>query len=472
MNTSFPCFTRRPILVFCRPALVEDFQANLTPVADQFSFEFLTDGVKDGIRDTRSAFYKALQTRMRSTELTAEEEADVVARCRLLRNLKPSQASRMAHAMAVALAAELDRVRPAAVLCQMVDEYVTHLLSLLAVKRGLRFVGYCWSYFPTRIQLTADAYGTPFSCREPSGNEVEEVLTEITQRAFRQNYNQSGIYRWRSHLYSLFRYRVKRLVFAVRARLERDRWNVHYVITPFIVERRRLRDFPFQAYFHLDWTSELAQLRRERPDAPVVYMPLGYFPESTIDYWVRDKRVLRYEALTLDIVRTLSRNCIVVVKEHIHMMGGRNASFLRALKAIPNIVSVHPMEFSNDVLAEADAVVLGGGSVGVEATIRGKPVFSFCETCYWFAGSGATRLDLGEIDQWSEQILAGIKAHRPLDAEARRQFIAQCLRSTTRTRSRGKVWPQMEAEDLSALLSELAKQHQRPPQIAALEASV
>lgn len=447
---------RPTILVFCRPYFIANYRENIRPVEADYDFRFLTDGASPGTRDTRAAFYAALDRGSRSAEVSPAEEADIIARCRMLRNIDPAMAGRLVHAMATALAEEIDRARPAGILSQMVDEYVTHLLWLLAAKRKIGFVGYCGSYFPHHAMLLADAYGRPFECREPGDEEVDAVLAEISARAFRQNYNQRDTYRWSTHLFCLARYRVKQLWFAIQSRRHRDPWNVHYAMTPFIVERRRLGDFPRADYYHDDWTGELARLRRERPDAPVVYLPLGYFPESTIDYWIGDKRALDYESLVTEMASTLAKDCVVIIKEHLHMMGSRGAAFTKALKAIPGAVSVHPMEFSNDAVAAADAIVLGGGSVGVEATVRGKPVFSFCDTSYWFAPSGATWLDLGAIATWSALIRERIAAFTPPDRQKVRAFVRACLRANARRRSDEPLWPIMREDDLRAILDRLA----------------
>ena len=442
----------RRVLVFCRPYLVPDFRENVAPLAAEFDFHFLTDGHSPGTPDTRADFYANLRANHRCSELSAADEADVTARCRLMRNIDPAQARNMAHAMAGALAKALDAARPAIVLSHMVDDYVTHLLSKLAQKRHILFAGYAYSYFPGLIQLTAFSNGTALRLREPGDDEVDTVVQTISQRVYRQNYLQRDNYTLARHVKGILRYSVKRVVFALKARLESDPWHLHYAVTPFLVERRRLRDFPGRGEFHADWAATLAAARQAKPGA-VVYLPLGYFPESTIDYWITNTRILRYEDTLLGFVRALARDHVVVVKEHLHMMGARDCRLYRALMAIPNVVSVHPMEFSNDVLAASDAVVLGGGSVGVEATLRDKPIFSFCDTSYWYRAARAGWLDLDDVDAWAGEIQRGIARARPLDDEAKRGFIRECLRSTARPRSPGRRWPHIQLDDLRRLLA-------------------
>jgi len=213
-----------------------------------------------------------------------------------------------------------------------------------------------------------------------------------------------------------------------------------------------MRDFPFASYFHGNWAKTVEHLGDQRPGSPVVYLPLSYFPESTIDYWIGNKKAIAYEPLVLEMIRELARDNIVIVKEHLHMMGARRASFLKSLKEIPGCVSVHPRELSNEVVALADAVLLGSGSPGIEATIRGKPVFTFCNTSYWYRPSGATFLDLDQIDQWSGQIRAVLAAFEKPTAGELLAFIKGCLKSSTRVAPGIRIWPLLQPDDLRAVL--------------------
>ena len=441
------------ILVFCRPYLVSDFRRNLEVVANDYSFDFLTDGNCNGVRDTREVFYAALKAGDKSTELTENDLEEVTTRCRLLRNIDQAQARRMAHAMAIALARELAETAPDAVLGHWVDEYVTHLLSLLAAKRGIMYLGYAYSYFPGKAQLIQYAYGKAFYSREPDAAEVDAVYEAVNQRAYRQNYLQPAKYTRAQHIKYMVRHRIKRLIFWAKGRLERDPWHLHYAITPFIVDRRRLSDYPSKSDFAVNWQDRLSAEKIRRPGASVVYLPLAYFPESAIDYWVQDRRILDYENVMLDAINSLSKHMIVVVKEHAHMLGARDPRFYRDLNALPDIISVHPSEYSNDVLAVSDAVLLGGGSVGLEATLRDKPIVSFCPTSFWFEASGAAAIDLGDMGNWHRVIASAIANYTPMKDAEKRDFIRKCLQSTVRQRGQGNRWLLIAEEDLTVMLN-------------------
>jgi hypothetical protein len=449
------------VLIFCRSYLVEDFKESVRPLLG-YEFRFITDGLCRGITDTRQRFYTALGSATAVPGFSAETEIDVIARCRLLRNLPHTQAVKMVRAMSTVLVEEMDIFRPDVVLSHMVDDYVTHLLAELSLLRNVVFVGYAYSYFPGKIQTTRYASGQPHDLREPGNEEVRETLEQISQRTFRQNYLQKDTYSGWRHLRAMLRYRVKRVIFSFRAWLEDDPLHMHYACLPYVVERRHWRDFPSPADFHADWRTRVRPAFRSASHHPILYFPLGYFPEATIDYWIEDREFLNYENAVLHICKFLSSHFHVLVKEHLHMLGGRSPIFYRKLRDMPGVTSVPPLEFSNDVLATSDILVIGAGSIGVEAFIRGKPIASFCDRSYWFSHAGATSLNLRELENWPEILRESIRTYRKPTEVEHLEFVRQCLRSTIRTRRAGKRWPICDPEDLDRALLAATEKAARP----------
>jgi hypothetical protein len=440
------------VLAFCRPYLLEDFIANAAPLADAFEFRYLTDGKSPGAAETRERFYQRLATATQAPDLSADDEQDVLMRCRTLRSLPRAQAISMLRAMASVLSEELDTFKPAVVLSHMVDDYITHLLAELSRRRGLVYVGYAYSYFPGKAQATKYGYGEAYDLREPSDEEVQQTLDVISQRTFRQNYLQKDTYTRTRHLLAMLRYRVKQVVFCFKAWSTRDPLHLHYACLPYVVERRHWRDFPAKADFHQDWRERVQASAASQQKRPVVYFPLGYFPEATIDYWIEDRRILDYQNMVLRICALLGRHFLVVVKEHLHMLGARSPEFYRAVRDIPGVVSVPPLEFSNDVINQSDLVLMGAGSIGVEAYIRGKPIASFCARSYWFGHAQAARLELADLPAWPDIMRNKIQTHVQPSAADRFRFVRACLASTLRTQRPGRRWPICEPADLRQAL--------------------
>ena len=439
------------VLVFCRDYLIDDFRQALGPHASDYDFHYLTDGSYVGVSDTRSRFYARLATATRQTNWNEGDEDDVIARCRLLRGLPRAQSLRMLRAMLSILVEEFDAIDPVMVYAQMVDEYVTHLVSEVARRRGIVYAGICYSYFPEKIQATRYWMGAPCDFRAPDRIEAESTLETISPHTFRQNYQMAPSYDRLSHLMAVSRYWLKRAVFPLLGRLKRDSLNIHYACLPFVAERRRLGDYPTSSWFHGDWRERLARAKELR-GVRAIYLPLGYFPESTIDYWVGNRLALDYENLVVEICEALAGDHVVLVKEHTHMLGARDPMLYRRLSKIPGLINIPPFEFSNDALAASDAVLLGGGSIGVEAHLRDKPVFTFCDTSYWFEPTASVFIDLSRIVEWPDVIGRALASSTRNEADDKVEFVRKCLASTLRLEKVGKTWPIPVQEDLSLLL--------------------
>lgn len=130
------------------------------------------------------------------------------------------------------------------------------------------------------------------------------------------------------------------------------------------------------------------------------------------------------------------------------MLGARSPSFYRILRDTPGVISVPPLEFSNQVLGLADLVLLGAGSIGVEASVRGRPIASFCRRSYWFSASRATYVSLADLQSWPALLREEIATHVEPTPQERFEFVRECLRSTLREERPGKRWPMCHPGDL------------------------
>lgn len=448
--------TRIKLLVFSRAAVLKRFREIFAPMRAGLEITHLTDAAMPDAVSVKNGFYAAIRAKARAAALNDEEVTEIVQRCRTLRGLRRDRARSMVHAMYLALDDAIVKLSPDCIASQMVDEYVSHLVALIAERRGIGYFGFCAGYFPGTSLLLADAYGRPLRWQDVPPSEAEAALDKVQPQSFRQDYNLRSDYDWPRHVVAIARYCAKLLIHNALRHLKRDPLNLHYLQNPFIAERRRLADFPSSSFFAKDWQAQLGELRAKYPDRQVVYMPLSYFPEATIDYWVKNTRAIRYEEFIGEVVAKLEERFIVVVKEHIHMMGARQARFLQYLNGQENVVSVNPLEISNIVVEQCDAALLGSGSPGIEATLRGTPVVSFCDNAYWFDPAGAAFLDIDRPDSWNDTTAGAIAKHAPLDREGALDFVAACLQSSTRTLASNNPWPSLDPHDVYRLVRHLA----------------
>jgi hypothetical protein len=436
--------------------MIPDFHENFDPLDDKYEIKYLTDQYcKLGTEDTRKAFYNCLKAGVHCLDIDSETELDVITRCRLLRNLGKHQASRMIHAMATVINKFLDQIQPKLVFTHMVDEYILHLFSIITTRRNIAYAAYCGSYFPGHALIFKNGNGIALPFRLPENTEVENIFDQISPTTFRQNFRQIKHYSLWQHLRLMSRYTAKKIIFPIKSIIESDPWGMHYKIVSYCADRRRLSDFPSHENFVGDWSAKLEKMVEEFPGKPIIYLPLSYFPEATTDYWVENTCLVEYENKIVEIIKALSQDCLILVKEHAHMMGARPVYFHQVLNSLNSVMSIHPDIIGNEVLLRSDAVVVGSGSVGVEAFLRDKPVFSYCDTSYWFALSKANYLDLNHLSDWSIQIKKSLSDFMPANKVEKKQFIFDCLKFTMRTKPGGKRWPLLQTDDLELLLDSL-----------------
>lgn len=417
--TPFATTANRPaVLVHVRDYFWDIYEAVFAGV-ERYAVTRITDFPGRRAEAVSPEFHR----RLRSGDLppTGFDEADLVRRCRLLRNLEPARATRMLRAMHATLEPIVARQPWAAVMGQTVDDYVTHLLALLAERHGVPYLGLCSSYFPGYTQVTASWHGGIVPGRRPSEEETAAALAKVSGNRFRQDYNILVRYDRRVHVARVMRYWGKRAYFAALRHLRGAPDHVHFLLQPHLGQQKRLRDYPPPSAFHQDWADRLAA-----SDRRAVYLPLGHTPEAGTDYMIGDRSFIAYEETIERIARTLGRTCTVLVKDHFHMLGVRDPAFHFRLQQLPGVVVVPPMVNSNALLAgRVEDVLVGAGSVGIEATIRGKRVFTFSDTAYWLAASGARHLRLGELEHWAD-LVAETRPVLPAPLD----FVRDCLTTT------------------------------------------
>lgn len=377
----------------------------------------LTDFPTLGMQNIRNLFYIELKNVDLKLDPQFDVE-DVVHRCRLLRHIDPMLARTMAIAMHRVMTKVVYESNCNVVVGQVVDDYITHVLSIVAESRGLKYVGICSSYFPGYTQISEFADGQPLKAREVREDEAQAVVNMIEGRNFRMDYANPKNYNFSYHCKMVMRYYLKQAVFYIIRHCRRDPLNYHYTVQRYLSQPKSIVNYPGSDSFHDDWRDRVKLTSRK-----IVYMPLAVFPEASTDYWIPNRRFIDYEATILSIVSELAKSHLVIIKEHAHMLGIRDISFYRKLNKINNVISVPPKIISNLLLEEIRPTVLvGAGSVGIEATLRGLPVVTFSPTSYWFKPSGATYVSADSNANICEVVSTAVPSGvKPVD------FIRECL---------------------------------------------
>lgn len=302
---------------------------------------------------------------------------DILPRCRTLRKMKPELAHKLALRYWNGIEEFFSKYQFDYLFTMPVDCYTLDILCRIAQRNGVNIISPVGSAFEKHATLTVRGEYT--KVREViSEEEINRFVEKMTQvnylspteiRNVQKSHKSIYYYHFRRFLIEYGYYPLMKL-------RDKDPWNYHYNI--YEVKGIHLRERytkEFESKFtHID------ELQIDRKTT--VYYPMHLIPEASTDYWCSDIKVTNYNQYILNMICNADPKITFIIKEHPAMYGRRLLSFYDELKSLPNVILLHPMDRSNNLLLEVDNVVVDNGTVGIEALMRGKRVICLCDNYY------------------------------------------------------------------------------------------
>jgi len=348
------------------------------------------------------AFYKHLKNGNARHTLSVDDLEQITKRCPLLMTLPPEQARRMAIAMHASLEEAFDAARPDYIFSLSVDNYITDLLCRIALKRNAQPVMIINSPVDNRTRISR--YGEFNKVRDVGEEEVEQVLERMLDDEKRCLY-QLDFYRMTPAKF-VKEYSIrfaKDLAFRALKLYNRDPLNYRFSVgsAKFGYGKIKLSNYRFKSYYDSDWSDRLAAAKRS-----TIYIPLPQTPEATTTYWLKDLRYMDFNPFLLNACRTIARNYDLVIKDHWCMSGIRPWQFYRDLKTISGLILVPAEVNSRDIYRRVNAILVGSGTSGIEAALRGRLVINLSEPYYFVKGSFLVLSGPDDIEKLSSLIAA------------------------------------------------------------------
>ena len=207
----------------------------------------------------------------KSILLSSDSIAEIIARCRVLRNLETDLAEDMVNAMAHSLQKVIDSVNPVAILAFPIDRYVSDVLEHLARIKSIPFYELTVSPIPDMGMLTKKGVLMTRN-KEVSLVEVDKQISKLTKPFFAPSYVKSvsnfGFLKW---LYTVIYFKLRGWVFKWISILNRDPLNLHYLDSQsFLVHKVSLKDFKILSLVDHDWHKKVEKLFRSHKCFPLV----------------------------------------------------------------------------------------------------------------------------------------------------------------------------------------------------------
>lgn len=363
------------VLVYVRPWNHEQFLNIAQGCWPDASFIETSEHPREdcsGLRAGIYRFYKTLSADVAPLHLTDDEIADMILRCRLLRQVPSREARLLVLACERAVEEVIDRHQPKAMLSVTTDSYILHMYVLACRRRSIPFIGLVPSFVNGHFRITA--MGERVRLRKVTDEQIDAAALDLLHSEYKPDFLAKSPKQLRAKAQRLWlRNLVKPPYFALKRRISGDPLNYHSWSTEVVARQYwswRMQDYSGR---EIDRTTDIPKVMQGRP---LIFLPLQMSPEATVDYWSQDTRWINYEARVLELLRTYAHSHFFLIKEHPNLLGFRSRGFYARLETVSNAVMISPGVSSNALLELCDGVLAATGTVGFEAALRGVPVYS------------------------------------------------------------------------------------------------
>lgn len=356
-------------------------------------------------------------------EVDSVDIDDVVSRCRILRLLDPAEGRARAAAGVRAWHSILRDREYSFALLLPVDSFVLDTLERTARSLGVPALYPVGSPFTGRIRFTdrGRLLGT-ISLDDEESEDLQRESDRLREDHFRPGWlfgvDSSPS---RTVLRRLIWDMAKTLPYAAYRILARDPKSFSFA--PYRLQRKSKWSTPGKA---------LAALRAERDSveelpSDFAFVPLQMYPEASTDYWIRELSARPTPEAIIRLVKALSREMPVVVKEHPAVVGRRPARILEALRSMEN-VDFAPLLAPVGALIQKAGLVAGPGSTSMFQAVVNQKRTLFLGTPYYGAGGAPIIRDVDNEEEVATRIRDAIESDPPskqtADDVLRRLFVA------------------------------------------------
>lgn len=301
---------------------------------------------------------------------------DIILRDRFLRGVTNEKLiANLIFGYTAVLSEIIQYIKPDAIFSIPMDCYIVDLLERLARRNRIPFWQFVGSPIKARTRLTRRGELVKFVDNE---EEIQTVTNRYIDKIRSGNYFPDYVSSRRNNIFNIsriiFKDLIKRSVFSILERLRPYQFNYVSVLK----SNNTMYAGNFQNLFLNKFFNE------ELPDSPYVYIPLQWYPETSIDYFSTTTNFLPYYDWLFKIITLVSKNSTVVLKEHPVALGYRPLAIYKKLTDYNRVFLLPPHYPSKTIIENSVATITHGTTTSIESIILrrpsitlGKPYFDF-----------------------------------------------------------------------------------------------
>lgn len=304
--------------------------------------------------------------------LDEKEFYDIYKRCRFLRSLDKNIAFDLIRKSCNYINFIFEKEDIEIVIAPIIDCYTLDVLERVSRRFNIKFISFVNHFFNGYMRFTVR--GELIKIRDKVSNEeIESVYNDVINIDYKPAFSLNEEKAYNEQIKFYYREVIKKYYFNFLKHISNDKYNYHYNTLNFVGKGRRdVCDKSIDMYFD----------KEIRLKDNMLYIPLHFSPEATVDYWCDDSNFADYENSIINIINEANDDIDLVIKEHPAMYMKRDKMFYESLKRNKNLQIIHPYYNSNNIIEKINNVLVYTGSVGVESLIRNKRVFGVTNNYY------------------------------------------------------------------------------------------
>jgi len=321
-------------------------------------------------------FYKNLENKKTNlkSNISNRKITEIIERDRMLRNINKSLSIKLINSMYLAIEKVLIQFKPKLIVSMAIDSYVLDLLFLICKKKKIKYIGLIASCINGYFRITAKGdLNKNLKFKEINNS---DILKNFLKNNYTPSFNNFAV---KSPLKGIFIRWIKNILrvpyFGIVRFVKNDKYNHHY-FSSYLISKKHLSFFPKLEIGDKNWRNSIQN------NKPILFMPLQMYPECPIDYWVKEIKFTNYYKYLKIFIKKFQNDFQIIIKEHPSVYPLRPRDFYIDLKKNNKVKIVPTYTNSNQLVDYADCIFLWSGTIGLDASIRGKPVLCLTKTFY------------------------------------------------------------------------------------------
>ena len=250
-----------------------------------------------------------------------------------------------------------------------IDRYPMDVMNRVALRYNIRQIEITVCLFKETSMFLERGQAIEIPTAIKKNVSYEEAYNTLVSKNYKPSYvkkNKYNLLKW----FKVFFWQYARdIAFKFIMLIENDRKSLHYLDSQmYLAHKVNISDVSIKKYQDKNYF----EFMMKSPKSRNVIVALQLYPEASIDYWVKNLEIVKYEKFMLKIFKEMSsRGFNIFLKDHPLQFGFRQIKFIRESKKIKILYYLPYDSDINIMMKYCSTSLTTTGTIGLQACLNG-----------------------------------------------------------------------------------------------------